>query len=156
MNATTSASSLRPGPLQPDRLPPKPNILQRLRSDMFENAHMDTVNDVARPPVPIALRPHGVRIPGRALNTSAAARQFGQQELPLMRFEVAVQMFRLDMSVGRQLVQRSRIGGNPEAQQTRFIPNGYRLDKRSCRKHAVPHRSRSVPKHLRANRIGYP
>src|SRR5439155_24611496 len=125
----------------------------RFCTNMLQHSYMDVVNDIVRPPVPIRFRPHGMRIPRRAFDARTTARQFRQQELPLMRFEISVQVSRLDVAVRRQLIERSRIRRHVEAQQMRLIPNNNWLDERSCRKHALPNRPGSVSFDFRANRI---
>ena len=106
--------------------------------------------------MPIRLRPHRVRIPSRPLHARTAARQLRQQKLPLVRFEISIQMSRLDMSVGSQFIQRRGICRNAKPQQTRLIPHHNRLNERSSRKNAVPYRARPVASNFRAYRISNP
>src|SRR5215510_14470091 len=161
-NATISAYFRKRAPLQlePRRITTTYKTWLRRcgglgsRADVLEDPHVDAMNDVVGPPVPVGFGPHGMRIPGRTFNPGAPARQFGQQKLALVRLEVAVEMLGRNVAVRGELVHGSRIGGDPEPQQMRLVPNRDGFDEGSGRKNTVADCTRSAAGNFGAHGVG--
>src|SRR6266850_507929 len=136
--------------------PCSPRLLFSRRPNMFQYPEVNLVNDVIRPQMPVGRRPHGVLIPRRAFEARPPTGQRRQQELPLLRDKIPMQMRRLNVPVGTKLIQRRRIRRHAKLQKPRLIPHFDGFGKRPRRENAMPHRPNSVSGNLRANRIRNP
>src|SRR5271165_1620933 len=56
--------------------------------DVRQHAHVNAMDDVVGPVVPVLFGPHGIGVPGCAGEAGAASGKFGEQELALMGDEV--------------------------------------------------------------------
>ncbi len=95
----------------------------RQRLDVAQHAQVDPVDDGIRPQAPVGIRPEPVFIPGRPHQPRTPACSPLQQELPLARYEMAVEVRRMDVQVthrhainerGSRAV-KSRVDTNPSA-----------------------------------------
>src|SRR5690349_9739809 len=94
-----------------------------------------------RPPVPLRMNVHTV--PGVPLETGAAARR-NQSKFAARRAEISVEVWCVDLCIDAELVHWRRLRDDVESETTRFVPRRNRLDKRSCRKHAMPDRPDAI------------
>src|SRR5689334_8992696 len=94
-----------------------------------------------------------VTVPGGALQTGAASRKWDQVELARAGDEKAVQVWRVDVPVGRPLRHWGRVLDHGEAQEARRVPFLNRLHEGAGGELAVADGSCPMPIDVRADRI---
>src|SRR5262245_1242638 len=112
---------------------------------------MDGVNDAVRPPLPVIGGPKMMVIPRGAFEQSATIREGHEPKLAGARFEVIIQMRRMDLAVGRPLLQRGGILFDREFQEAWFIPYFDGFHEWAGREIAMTHRAHAAPGNFRAN-----
>src|SRR5260370_31691433 len=106
--------------------------------------------------MPIRRRPERMVSPRRPFKPRPVSWKSRQEELPLLRDKVTVQVCRLYIPVWTKFVQRSRIRRHAKFQKPWLVPNFDGFPKRSRGENTVPHGANSVSGNLRPNRTCHP
>lgn len=77
---------------------------------MRQDTHVDTVDDIVRPELPVRGGPQSVLIPGSAFETRSAVRKRCKQELAPLGNKETTQVRRIDLGVRGPLLQAGRNG----------------------------------------------
>ena len=96
---------------------PAIRIFLRKGLHMPQDPHVNAMDDVVRPDLPISDRPHAMMIPGRSFEARPSIGQGHQAELAALRFQETFQMRRVHIPIRGPFLHRRRVGGHRELQQ---------------------------------------